>query len=650
MRLVLDLEANGLEPTKIWCAVTKDIDDGTVREYLGPDFDRLRGDLLDADCIIGHNIIEYDYSRCLGPLLGINLDHGKMVDTLVVSRLTDFSRDGGHSLESFGAEYGLPKVAGDITDWSVYDPRMLLRCHRDVLINARLFLSLERYLKSPRWAAAVRTEFDAAFLAVELHQNGFPFNQTGALNLRGKIQEEVEALEEQFQQAFPPRSVLLKEITPRSTKHGTIHRGDFRWAGNDLTEYSVGAAFSRLTWEDFNPGSPKQRVDRLWDAGWKPVNKTKGYIEFLRSLPRGWKKMKKQGLIGLSAQAAAKLTNYERYGFVCDEENLRTLPDTAPPSAKSLVRWLLLSSRVRRLDEWLGNYNETTGCIHGSFNSLGAWTGRFSHSAPNQGNIPKFDVKQPDKTPYSDVMRALFRAGDAEYLVGVDAEGIQLRIYAHYINDKEFINGVIAGRKEDATDPHSLNRRALGEDICQSRDDAKTFIYAFLLGAGVDKVAAILGCSREEARQALKNFVDKYEGLRYIRRVVIPEDASRGYFRGFDGRYVPIYGADDTEKAYYAMAGYLQSGESVIMKTAMTRYWHPRLVKEKIPFKFTNFVHDEWQVRVLRDIELAKYVAGVMAESIKKVGEDFELHCPMAGSIMNSHGELAIGDNWMETH
>jgi DNA polymerase I-like protein with 3'-5' exonuclease and polymerase domains len=264
------------------------------------------------------------------------------------------------------------------------------------------------------------------------------------------------------------------------------------------------------------------------------------------------------------------------------------------------------------------------------------------------GNIPKFDAKQPHKTPYSDKMRELWIAAHDRFLVGVDAESIQLRIFGHYINDKGFINALIAGRKEDASDPHSLNQRALG-DICKSRDDAKTFIYAWLLGAGLTKVAQILGCTLEEARMANDNFLEFYPGLKLLKDQVIPEDAARGYFQGFDGRYVRIWGDDYDQRRHFTLAGYLQNGEVIIMKRAV-QLWYPKLVKEKIPFWWVNFVHDEYQTETPRDMEIAKYVAQTQADAIRQVGVDLGLNCPMAGSILNGHGKLAIGDNWLDTH
>ena len=311
----------------------------------------------------------------------------------------------------------------------------------------------------------------------------------------------------------------------------------------------------------------------------------------------------------------------------------------------------MVANRASTLEQWLGvvkQEDDGQWRIHGSFNHIGAWTGRMSHDRPNMGNIPKFDAKQPHKTPYSDRMRALWCAGTGRFLVGVDAESIQLRILAHYINDPEFTNALVEGKKEDGTDPHSVNQRALGR-ACKSRDDSKTFIYAFILEAGLGKIAQILSCSKTEAEEARENFLDRYPGLRYIKEEVVPEDAAKGYFIGFDGRAVRIRGEDIDSRKHFTLAGYLQSGESIIMKRAV-EIWYPKLRAEGVPFWPVNFVHDEYQTEVLNDLETATYVAETQAAAIRQVGIDLNLRCPMAGSILNSHGKIAIGETWLETH
>jgi DNA polymerase-1 len=277
----------------------------------------------------------------------------------------------------------------------------------------------------------------------------------------------------------------------------------------------------------------------------------------------------------------------------------------------------------------------------------------MAHTNPNMGNPPKFNPEQPDKTPYADEMRSCWIAGEDEYLVGVDAESIQMRIFAHYAEDEELIHALVAGRKEDGSDPHSVNRRALG-DPCKSRDSAKTYYYAWVLGVGLAKGAEILECSLEESREANENFINKYPGIKRIKTEIIPEDAARGYFRGLDNRYVWIYGDTEDERRHYAFAGYLQNGEKIIMARAL-QIWYPRLYRYP-GFRIRNFVHDEYQFTIRRDYDLALEAAGIVAESIKQAGEGLGLRCPMAGSFLatlpgpDGKKRLAIGDNWLETH
>lgn len=646
MRIVLDIETDSLTPSKIHIAVGRNIDTGNVHVF--KTFDKSFHDFL-AQCslIVGHNILNFDLP-VLNRLASAKLDYGKCIDTLVLSRLIDTLRD-KHSLEAWGQELGCPKLHSDITDWSVITPEMEARCISDTEINLLLFRRFEKYLSSPRWKQAIETEHFIAYICSILHTNGFAFNLKEALSLKELIDKELEGIDKELKVSFPLKVSFTREVMPRLTKFGTIAKNSIpKSLGPDLSPFTAEAPFSLITYQEFNPASAKQRVERLNAAGWKPVNKTKGHKDAeklartLNRLPRHHPTRASQ-----IATVRARLKEYTVYGWMTDEENLKTLPDTADKGIQLLARRLLLASRSSTLKTWIDACGPDER-IHGSFHGIGAWTQRMSHDHPNMGNIPKFDSKQPHKTPYSDRMRALWRSAPERYLVGVDAESIQLRVFGHYINDKEFINALVAGKKEDGTDPHSLNARALGR-VCKSRDDAKTFIYAWLLGAGIAKVAAILGCSIEEAGEANDNFLAYYPGLKQLKEKEIPDDAARGYFAGLDGRLVRIWGDDVDSRKHFALAGYLQNGEAVIMKRSV-QIWYPRLVREKVPFWFVNFVHDETQTETIRDMEVAKYVAAVQADAIRQVGDDLGLRCPMAGSVLSSYGKLAIGDTWMDTH
>jgi DNA polymerase-1 len=665
LRVVCDIEGNGLNPTRLWCIVAKDIDTGDDYEFTqlteNPEF------LAWAQKVThwaGHHFLGYD-APALRKLCNLDIPYESVTDTLVVSRLVDATLSGKkpHSIEAWGDRLGFPKPHADLKDWSVYHPEMLERCRGDVEITYRLYKHFEGYLTSELWKPSLDLEHFVADFCNTLHINGFGFDAQAAETLRDEIQLEVTRLETAMQAAFGVRIVPGKEIHPKNTKHNTLNRSDFRWVTDgDLTIYVADAPFTRISYEPFNPASPQQRIDELWKAGWRPINKTKGHSDAekeLRTLRR--KRRKSADDVLRITELTEKLGEYglSGYGYSgwssSDEENLNTLPDDAPGAARLISRYAILNNRLSVLNkQWIPNYVPETGRIHGSFSGIGAWTHRMSHDRPNMGNVPKFDTKQPHKTPYSDRMRSLWVAGRDKFLVGVDAESIQLRIFGHYLDDQEFIDALIKGDKSTGTDPHSVNQRALGAP-CRSRDDAKTFIYAWLLGAGVAKVANILGCTREEAAQAVENFIHRYPGLKYLKEKVIPIDAERGYFRGFDGRYVRIFGDDSDSRNHFALAGYLQNGEKIVMARA-AKIWYPRLTQEKIDFLPVNLVHDEFQIETKRDVETALYVARTVADAIRQAGDDLNLRCPMAGSILSEHGRvidgqrLAIGDNWYQTH
>jgi DNA polymerase-1 len=621
--VIFDIETNGLNPDRIWYIVCKEYPSGQEHIFTEADTSLFMDYATGVGTWCGHYILGFDCPVLDRLLPGWRISSSRCIDTLVVSNLLDNRISGGHGIAAWGERLGSPKLHGDITDWSRPTPEMLERCVSDVRVNYLLYKRFLKYLTSETWAKAIEVEHFIAERCRELHDTGFHFSLDKAKELWYSLDDQLKELDGHILREFPPRASFIREVTPKLTKHGTLNRSDFRWKRDgDLTDFN-GGPFSLIEFVEFNPGSPTQIVERLNEAGWQPVEKTKGHIQAIRD------------------GDPERIAKFSKVGWTVSEENLSTLPDTAPPAAKTLAKRIMLASRQRTLTEWINAYNENTGRIHGSFNGIGAWTHRMSHVSPNTGNIAREDAL------YGSEMRSMWSAPDGSFLVGVDAESIQLRVLAHYINDETFTQSLLTGTKEAGTDPHSLNQKALGP-ICASRNHAKTFIYAWLLGAGIGKVAQILECSYGQAKQAVDNFIEFYPGLKKVKEEVIPADAARGYFQGFDGRWVKIWGDDLSSRQHFTLAGYLQNGEVCVMKHGM-QIWYPRLRKEGVPFKIVNFVHDEWQTEV-PDYETGKYVGLVQAEGIKLAGELLNLRCPMAGSVLSGHGELAIGKNWLETH
>src|SRR6266446_5806295 len=336
----------------------------------------------------------------------------------------------------------------------------------------------------------------------------------------------------------------------------------------------------------------------------------------------------------------------KKAGWRVNEANLDTLPQTAPAPARFLAKRILLESRRRTLTEWLALIS-SDGRIHGKFMGIGAWTHRMAHQSPNTANIPLEFRTNGTKNPYGKELRSLWCAPKNRLLVGVDAEGIQLRIFAHYINDPEFTEALVNGKKENKSDPHSLNQRILGP-VCTSRQSAKRFVYALLLGAGNGKLTEILECSRAEADAALQRLMDRYQGFTRLKQTTIPADAKRGWFRGLDGRIVRIPGETVSQRKHLCMSGYLQNGEAIVMKLA-TLEWADKL--KEYDALLVNLIHDEWQVEAPNDMTQCIAIASMMAGSLKSVGDRLNLKCPLAGSYWNDDiKDYTIATNWSKTH
>jgi len=579
LRLILDCETNGLKnPDKIHCIVVKDIDNGDIytftREQCYREFPRFFR--RHVSFVVGHNCIGYDLP-VLRRLLGISIDPVLVHDSLVISRLLEYTLEGGHSLESWGARLGIAKVGVDISDWSVFTPEMLERCISDCNINHALYdylLQKARIDYRDKFRKAITLEHEVAWICQDMHENGFGFNIEKAKELYEEIKAKVEAIDVHLQEAFPPK-IEYKQLKTKVKEIVT----------------------------PFNPSSPKQIVERL-KPYWTPTEFTE----------KGHPKV--------------------------SETNLATLSVEAPEAARVLVERLLLASRVRTLDQWFNAYNDRTRSIHCDFIGLGTWTHRLAHKNPNLGNVaaPK-SIKYKGKVlaelakSYGGRMRELWCVeGEDEWLIGTDAEGIQLRIFAHYINDPQFTTALISGKKELGTDAHSLNAAILGV----TRDTAKTFIYAFFFGAGNRKIGEILGCSASKARYAKERFISAYPGLAKLKQENIPKDAARGYIEGFDGRLVKV----DSE--HHVMPAYLQTGEKVIMATANV-IWRKELGARGIQYKHVNWVHDEWQTVFRGREEDAVLLGELQANSINEAGKLLRLRCPMAG-------EYKVGKNWLDTH
>ena len=572
-RLIFDIETNGLAPTKVWCIITKDIDTGVISSYVEGQWPTFNIAIAQAQEVIGHNIIGYDIPAC-EKLLGTDFSACKITDTLVMSRLADPQRE-AHSLGHWGEKLGYPK--GDYSDWTHYTHDMLLYCEQDVNVNHEVYKALLKELKDFK-PDSLELEHGVQHIIQQQIRNGWLLDSPKARDLVAELQEKSYELEEVVQQVFLPLPTYIKEIVPKLKKDGTYSIVGLKFLGERWEE--VGGPFSRIDWPVFNLASRQQIGRYLKHFGWKP----KAFTE----------------------------TGHP----IVSEDILKNVKGI--PEAELIASYLLVGKRIAQVRSWLEAAHEDTGRVHGYVNTNGAVTGRMTHSKPNLAQVPS------SSSLYGPECRSCWIVPKGYKLVGIDASGLELRMLAHFMDDADYTNTILTG------DIHTANQKAAGLD---TRNQAKTFIYAYLYGAGDEKIGSIAGGGRVVGKRLKDSFLKATPALAKLKENVA-QSAAKGYITGLDGRKVFI------RSEHAALNSCLQSAGSLIMKQALIildRY----AILWGIDYKFVGNIHDEFQVEVRED-QASKFGA-LAASCIEAAGIHFKLRCPLAG-------EFNVGNSWADTH
>ena len=331
--------------------------------------------------------------------------------------------------------------------------------------------------------------------------------------------------------------------------------------------------------EPFNPGSRKQIGERLQEKGWKPDKYT------------------------------------ETGQPIVDEGTLEGLDF---PEAKAIAEYLLLQKRIAQIQSWL-KVVQPDGRVRGKVITNGAVTGRMTHHSPNMAQVPSCG------SPYGEDCRDLWIVEKGYKLVGVDASGLELRMLAHYMKDDAYIYEVTQG------DIHTANQKAAG---LETRSQAKTFIYAFLYGAGAAKIGKVVGAGAREGQKLIDSFLENTPKLRALREKVARISKSSGSLPGLDGRRLYI------RSDHAALNTLLQGAGAIVMKQALV-ILDERLSKLGVDYKFVANVHDEWQIEV--EEAYADMVGKLGVQAIEQAGRVLKMRCPLTGAYK-------VGNSWKETH
>lgn len=570
MRIVLDIETN-LAHDKIHLVVTKDIDTGEVRTWKAAS--NLPEFLKDASLIVMHNGISFD-APVLNRLWKTKIRSSQVYDTLIVSRLLDPSRENGHSLEAWGQTLGFHKIDyAAVWQW-IMDRK---EAYAGECFDSPIDALLDHY--------CIRDVEVTAKLFVRLSSDVVEkqFSQE-SVELEHRV---AQIISEQERNGFKLDQIyatcLLTDI--KSKVAGIYEQMQQRWPPVTVERFSDKTG-KRLkdSVVTFNPGSRQQIGERLKELGWKPK-------EFTET---GQPKV--------------------------DETILANIKI---PEAQVIAEYLMLQKRISQIESWMEAVGKD-GRVHGKVITNGAVTGRMTHSSPNMAQIPNAG------SIYGPECRECWTVEDGNVLVGCDASGLELRMLAHYMKDEVYVRTVCEGSSKDGTDVHTVNQRAAG---LASRDNAKTFIYAFLYGAGDAKIGSIVGGSARDGTKLKAKFLAQTPSLaKLLERV--GKQSAKGWVPGLDGRRIWV------RSEHAALNSLLQGAGAIVMKKALVIFDDKRKAN-KWPVKYVANVHDEAQLECPKDI--AEEVGKAFRQSIIEAGEFYNLRCPL-------DGEYKIGRNWRETH
>ena len=479
--LIFDLESDGLydNVTVIHCIVIHDIGLQQTFSY-GPDCiaDAL-AHLATADVLIGHNILFYDIPvlNKLHPSVQLN---GRIIDTLICTRLiwpkeilytlddeqyTQVPKGlkGSASLKAWGWRLADHKI--DFKDFSEYSEEMLAYCQQDVAVTKKLWqhITKENYPQP-----ALKLEHDLALAIEKQIRAGIPFDVDACLDLVDSLRAKEAELEAHLKEIFPPNkieSIFVPKVN--NSKRG----------------YVKGQPFTKVTYQEFNPGSRTQIVDRLQQKyGWVPEKNT------------------------------------EKGNPVLDDDVLDALPY---PEAKPLAEYMLVKKRLGQIADgnnaWLKLVNNDDGRMHGDLITNGCITGRASHRNPNMAQVPA------GYSPYGHECRSLFHAPDGWDLIGIDAKALELRCLAGYLaiwDDGEY-SAMVTNPEVDI---HVYNQKMFG---VETRDIAKRLLYGVLYGAGALKAGTIIDPNEKDevvlrklGATAINSFMDGVPALRKLKQLI----------------------------------------------------------------------------------------------------------------------------------
>lgn len=608
MRLVYDIETDGLQASKIHCIVAYNLDTDYIYKYA--DAEGYHGNIQDgvnllagAELLVGHNIIGFD-NRVVDDLYNTSLNEKRVYDTWVMSQTLRYKRSHRHGLAGWGEHLGNKKI--DFDEWEKFTPEMMKYCVQDVKVNVDIYKRLldeytKIYSKNPKIKEGLQIEHDTAKFNAAVRTKGWNFDIVKAIESQKQMQDRMKMIEDKVHPLLGTRIVFIDKEpkTPKYKKDGTYNANTCRILTEHLgytvkpTDTHVmapGTEFRRSREEQITLGSMELVKEWLLNNGWKPdeYQKKKIGFEWVTTGPKlTTTSLQKQGPIG---------TMIDEYYTIRNRE--------------AVIRGWIESLRDNRL--------------HGNMWTIGTPTFRCRHEVIV--NLPAVTAS------WGKALRELLIADDGHVIVGADSSGNQLRGLCHYVSNPSFTREVIYG------DQHQRNAESLG---C-SRPLAKNYLYAYLFGAGDAKLGQVLtGKANASVGKASRvKFAKGIKGLEELRNKLSKTwkntsySQGDGWFPALDGR--PVFCPSEHQALNYL----LQSAEGITCKAALS-YSMKKIKEEGLRAEPRLFYHDEIAYQSHPDD--AERVGEILQQSFKEAPKLFDVEC-MDG------GDYVIGKDYSDVH
>lgn len=617
MKLVFDIEADNLLPkiSKFHCAGAIEIDTGKEHWFRSHQIDEFLELLDSASVIIAHNAFGYDVPA-LTKLTGWQ-PKATVQCTKVMSQVLNYRRFGfGHSLKLWGEFFqdykgnyslGFDEFNEDMFEYMKQDVRLGVKVYK------HLYEELQRYVKLSKCKfvlKALRSEMNMDKIMAEQCENGWKFDKEAAEQLMKDIDKKMVLISEFIN---PKLSSTVKVIDPDTkrdhetktgkryaiekkptyTKTGKLNSHMQRWFGlpdgtsiDNTPFFREDGSFCRVDFIAGDIGNTDTVKRYLYSIGWKPDE-------------WNWKKLGRSEFVKVSPKLS--------------DSSLEPLGEVG----QSLMEYYTLRSRKSILEGWF-EHVDNSNRLHGDVFNIGTPTFRQTHKII--ANLPS------GKATLGPEVRRLFITEKGYKLVSADSAACQLRLLAHFMEDPKFTDTVLNG------DVHQMNADIIG---C-SRNQAKRFIFAYLYGAGAQKLSGYIGQTVGEARIAMKKYKKALPSLAKLIEKVNHLVEKQGFIPGLDTRKICL----DKSERHKALNYLIQGAEAVVMKATVDLI-DRRLKNNNIDFKHLLFYHDEHTIEVKSD----------QAEAAQRIIiKCFEDAPKQYGINIMTCGDCKIGDDYYEVH